>query len=54
MKYSLKKGLIKGILPVIIFGIPFLINQFPTYADLTIGGLGIMLINYLKVKYKSN
>lgn len=51
MKYSYKKGLKKGIVSAIIFAIPLMMLQFPEYAELTIGGLGVILVNYLKVKY---
>ena len=51
MRYKFSKGLIKGIVSIIIFAIPFLINQFPDIANLTIGGAGIMLVNFIKIKY---
>lgn len=51
MKYKISKGLWKGFIGVVIFAIPVLIDQFPMYANLTLGGLGIMLVNFIKVKY---
>lgn len=51
MKYNWKKGLIKGVTGVVIFAIPVLINKFPTLANLTISGLGIMFVNFIKIKY---
>ncbi len=51
MKYSFKKGLGKGIIGLVIFAIPFLTTNFPEIANLTIGGVGIMLVNFLKVRF---
>ena len=49
MKYSIKKGFLKALIMVVIFAIPVLINAFPTIANLTIGGVLVMLLNWLKV-----
>lgn len=51
MQYKFSKGLIKGLAGVIIFAVPLMIGQFPEWANLTIGGMLIMLVNFLKVKY---
>lgn len=52
-KYKITIGLKKGIIGALIFGIPFLVTSFPEYANITLGGLGIMLVNFLKMKYKN-
>jgi len=49
-KYNFGKGLRKGIIGFVLFAIPFLITSFPEVANLTIGGLLLMLLNYFKVK----
>jgi hypothetical protein len=53
MKYSFGKGLKKGVISVIIFAIPLVALQFPQFTELTIGGLLVMIVNFLKVKYQS-
>lgn len=54
MEYSVKKTILKGIKYIIIFSLPFLVDRFivnyPQYAQITIGGLLVMLVNYLKIK----
>jgi len=47
-KYSLGKGLVKSLINIGIIAIPFLITTFPDVANLTIGALGLMLLNYIK------
>jgi len=49
MTNNIKKGFLKAVITVVIFAIPVLINAFPTLANLTIGGVLVMLLNYLKV-----
>lgn len=49
--YSFVKGLEKGALAIAVFAIPLLINQFPMVANLTIGGLLLMLANWLKQRF---
>lgn len=51
MKYKFSKGLKKGLIGVMLFGVPIFLVNFPTWADLTVGGVLMMLVNYLKVKY---
>ena len=51
MQYKFSKGLIKGFIAFIVFAIPCFINYFPPIANLTIGGVGMILVNYLKVKH---
>lgn len=51
MKYSFGRGLWKGTVAVLAFLVPVLVTEFPQWADLTVGGLLIMGVNYLKVKY---
>jgi hypothetical protein len=69
MKYSLKKGVGKGILGTLAFIAAFVIPMFPDFFNksivdilvmlfpiiktASIGGLLLMLINYLKIKYAS-
>lgn len=50
MKYSLLKGISKALVAVIVFGVPFLTTSFPETANLTLGAIGILLVNYVKVK----
>ena len=55
MNYDYKKTLKKGLQFAVAFVIPFLINAFiaelPQVANITIGGLLLMLVNMLKHKY---
>jgi uncharacterized membrane protein len=51
MKYSLWKGIYKSAINMAIFAIPFLLTQYPTIANLTIGGVGVLLVNFLKVRF---
>jgi uncharacterized membrane protein len=54
MDFSIKKMVLKGLKYVLIFALPMLVNafivKFPQYAQLTVGGILVMLVNYLKVK----
>lgn len=54
MEFSYKTMLWKGVKNLIIFGLPFLVTQFidnfPAYANLTIGGILKMIVNWLQVK----
>lgn len=54
MKYSLKIGLLKALKYIAIFALPVLVDQFvvayPQLAQLTVGGILVMLTNYLKIK----
>ena len=54
MKYSFERGLLKGLTAIVCFGVPFLLTQFPEVANLTIGAVALMLINYLKVTLGKN
>lgn len=49
--YSFQKGLVKGLVALVIFAIPFFIDTFPTWANLTIGGLGMIIVNALKYRF---
>ena len=49
MNYSFLKGLKKSVITVIIFAVPVLVGQFPEIANLTLGGILVLLVNYLKV-----
>ena len=50
-KYSIVKGAYKSLINLAIFMIPFLLTQYSEVANLTIGALGYMLVNFLKVKF---
>jgi hypothetical protein len=54
MKYSFERGLLKGLTTIVVFAIPVFLTNFPEIAQLTIGGLLIMLVNYLKVTLGKN
>lgn len=53
-KYNWKITAQKGLKYLILFGIPALINwvivEYPQYMQLTLGGVLVMLANYLKVR----
>lgn len=53
-KYSFKIGLMKGLKYFALFALPLIvtgfIDNFPAIANLTLGGLAVMLANYLKIK----
>lgn len=51
MKYSFTKGLGKGLIGVVVFALPLILADNPTWANLTLGGGLLMVVNYLKVKY---
>ena len=54
MKYSFSIGINKAIKYLVIFALPFLVNQFvvsfPEEANLPIGSVLVLLVNWLKVK----
>ena len=50
-KYSFKKGLSKGLLAFALFAVPFFITNFPDIANVTIGGLLVILANWIKFTY---
>ena len=56
MKYSLLKGVIKSLKYTVLFSLPFLVDgfliSFPQLAQLTVGGLLVLLLNYLKITTK--
>lgn len=49
MKYDIKRGLVKGLTALVCFGVPFLITQFPEVANLTLGAVALMIVNFIKV-----
>ena len=55
MRYSILKGLKKGVQVLILFLIPALVDDFvvayPEIAQLTVGGLLVMGVNYLKIRF---
>ena len=54
MTYNWKKTIWKGIKYFVIFLLPVLVDKFiiscPAIAQLTIGGILVMAVNFLKVK----
>lgn len=50
MKYSFLKGLFKVATQAVIWGVPVLLLQYPTTANLTISALAALVVNYLKVR----
>lgn len=52
--FSFKLMALKGLKYVVIFGLPMLVDKFivsyPEYAQLSIAGALVMLVNYLKLK----
>lgn len=52
MQYKFSKGLKKGFFALVIFAIPFLITNFPEIANLTLGAVGLMIVNFIKIKMK--
>lgn len=54
MKYSIKLGILKALKSVAIFAVPVLIDafiiQFPEIAQLSVGGVLILIWNFLKVR----
>ena len=51
MKYSFAKGLEKGVIAVLIFAIPLVVMDNPAWANLTVGGLLMIIVNWMKIKY---
>lgn len=50
--YSFFKGLQKAIISIVIVGAPLVVQIMPTeWANLTLSGLILLLVNYLKVQY---
>jgi len=45
---------VKGVKYAVIFALPMLVNafifEFPDIAQITVGGLLVMLVNFLKIK----
>jgi len=54
LKYSIKKGIIKGLKYFVIFLIPVIIDKvaisFPVFWQMTTGGVIVIIYNYLKIK----
>ena len=54
-RFSFSLMLIKGIKYFVVFGLVIVINQattnYPQLLELTVGGLLVMLLNLLKVKW---
>ena len=52
MKYSITKGLKKSIITVLLVGIPMILQILPQeWQNLTLGGLLVLLHNYIKFTY---
>lgn len=54
MKYSIGKGIKKGVISGILFAIPIFIAAYPDWANLSIGSALVLLVNFLKVKNTKN
>lgn len=54
MKFSIGKMLLKGLKYFVLFGLPIIVDKliisYPEIAQLTLGGVLVMIMNYLKVK----
>lgn len=51
MKYSFKQGLLKAIITIVLIGIPVMLDIMPQeILNLTIGGILVLILNYIKVK----
>ena len=51
-EYSFLRGLRKSVVAVLLVGLPMLIQVMPNeYANLTMGGALVLLVNFLRVKY---
>jgi len=48
-KYSFKKGILKAVISLVLFAIPFMISNFPDIANLTIGSVLMLVYNWIKV-----
>jgi hypothetical protein len=49
-QYSFIKGAEKSIISLGIFIIPFLLTEFPDLANLSLGAIGTLIVNFLKIK----
>jgi hypothetical protein len=56
MKYDIKIGLKKGVEYFVIFLLPILVDKFiysyPQLAQLSVGALLVMVVNFLKITLK--
>jgi len=51
-QYSFWKGLLKAIITIVLIGIPVVLDILPQeILNLTLGGILVLVLNYLKVKY---
>jgi hypothetical protein len=51
-QYSFTKGLSKTIVSLLVVGIPLVIGVLPEeWANLTLSGVLLLVLNYLKVRY---
>lgn len=51
MQYKFSKGFKKGVVGFIVFALPLALANLPDVANLTLGAVGMIIVNYLKVKY---
>lgn len=50
--YSFQKGLKKAVVNMVLIGLPILVQVLPAeWANLTLGGALVLIVNYLKVRY---
>ena len=51
MKYSFWKGFKKALIAILIVGLPIIIQLLPSdIANLTVSGVLLMILNYVKVQ----
>ena len=51
-KYSFLKGVKKSLVAVVLVGLPVLVSVLPAqWMDYTIGGVLVLIVNFLKVRY---
>ena len=51
-RYSLSKGLKKGLIGALLFGLPMLMQWLPSeWMNLSVGTVLVMIVNFAKVKY---
>ena len=54
MKFSIRKMFLKGLKYFVLFGLPIIVDKliisYPKIAQLTLGGVLVMIVNWLKVK----
>lgn len=53
--YSFQKGLKKAVVNMILIGLPMLVQVLPVeWANITLGGALVLIVNYIKVRFAKN